>query len=296
MGFNWRLRSFQYNSPNNFNDPFDTQTSLCFGFTDIECSTALNHEIFNLIHSPTIPKGDTSHPLFKDILQTWYLAKNSQRKATIEQLQLPRHLHDEISETIQIHLNELNETWKCMAKYSKIFCVAEEHTNLLMWAHYAKDHTGVVIKLKCIPELDTPLCIAQKVVYKKHPPVIAKLEEYIKYITGQKPEPYRNNSIFHRMFLAKSHHWEYEQEWRVFIPPENVDNLLTQKNIKEEKIEPHYVPFQDREIDSVFLGCKITYENKNKILEYLNNEFPHVRIFLSTQNKKKYKLEFNELK
>jgi len=41
---------------------------------------------------------------------------------------------------------ELNNWWYSLSKASRILCLAEKHLILLMWAHYAKDHTGVAIK------------------------------------------------------------------------------------------------------------------------------------------------------
>ena len=34
--------------------------------------------------------------------------------------------------------------WKDFLPRLRVFSVTEEKDNLLMWAHYAKDHTGVV--------------------------------------------------------------------------------------------------------------------------------------------------------
>jgi hypothetical protein len=89
-----------------------------------------------------------------------------------------------------------------------ICCLSRDPLNLLMWAHYAKDHTGFVIEF-CIPtETSTygkddilnwlfPL----EVKYQKEKPLI--------------DNPRDKNIYFDKQFLIKGLDWEYEQEERV---------------------------------------------------------------------------------
>jgi hypothetical protein len=45
----------------------------------------------------------------------------------------------------------------------KFFCLSETSASILMWSHYAYNHTGVVIPLSCIEELDSAWHAARKV-------------------------------------------------------------------------------------------------------------------------------------
>ena len=119
-------------------------------------------------------------------------------------------------------------------KASRVFCVTEEHDNLLMWAHYAKDHKGVVIKFECLRELDTALCIARKVDYVETPPVIATLDEYIPYITGQDKNKINHDLLIYKLFQSKSTQWKYEKEWRVFKPPFHMENPIIRRDSGNE--------------------------------------------------------------
>ena len=46
--------------------------------------------------------------------------------------------------------------WEWLEKVPRMrmLCVTEEHDNLLMWAHYANNHTGAVLELRVMPEED----------------------------------------------------------------------------------------------------------------------------------------------
>ena len=89
-----------------------------------------------------------------------------------------------------------------------ICSLSRDPLNLLMWAHYAKDHTGFVVEF-CIPthtkkfrEEDalkrlTPL----EVKYEKTKPIVNPYEEY--------------RVLCEKYFLVKGDDWIYEQEERV---------------------------------------------------------------------------------
>lgn len=289
-------RTFKYSSPIKFNDPFDTQTRMHFGFNNRDLIKALNDELYKLIHDKEEPNGNESNSFFRGIKKAWYLVQQSSKKMPRNILQqLTKQFDEETIELADQYVEEMNIFWEEMSKSSKIFCVAEEHTNLLMWAHYAKEHTGAVIKLKCLPELDTPLCAAKKVEYSDKPPVIAEIDEYIKYITGQSPAPENYNSIFYKMFLTKSDHWKYEQEWRVFIPPYNMKNSTIQTDEYGKEILSDFLPFHPQEIHSIYLGCKITTQNRHNILKCLKDDLGHVKKYKCSRNEKKYRIDFEEI-
>ena len=161
-----QTRTLKYSSPALFNDPFDTQTRMDFDFEVSELIEAFSEEQYKMIHSPEEPVGDESNELFRDIKKVWQVAKQSKRKMPKDIWRQQIKSHNE--ETVRMcteYLEEMNNWWYRLSKASRILCLAEDRENLLMWAHYAKDHTGIVIKFKCLPELDTPLIAARKVDY-----------------------------------------------------------------------------------------------------------------------------------
>ncbi len=50
--------------------------------------------------------------------------------------------------------SRFNETTREALSDISIFCITEEYDNLLMWAHYAENHKGGVIKLLPVKEID----------------------------------------------------------------------------------------------------------------------------------------------
>lgn len=98
-----------------------------------------------------------------------------------------------------------------IAEKTGICCLSRDALNLLMWAHYAKNHTGFVVEF-CIPltasgtiqeaeDFILKWLLPLKVDYTKDKPVINLNDS--KDVNMQK------------QFLTKSIDWEYEQEERV---------------------------------------------------------------------------------
>jgi hypothetical protein len=89
-----------------------------------------------------------------------------------------------------------------------ICSLSRDPLNLLMWAHYAKYHTGFIIEF-CIPmkaqtyneEDALKRLVPLKVNYEKAKPIVNPCDE--------------NRVICDKYFLVKGHDWEYEQEERV---------------------------------------------------------------------------------
>lgn len=285
-------QTFKYSSPVTFNDPFDTQTKLHYGFSDSEIMDAIYEKLYELIHSKNEPKGNMNNSFFREIYKTWQMEQNSTKKMTKTiWKQMTSQFTEATKDIASKYIHDMETTWEFLSNKSVIFCVAEKPTNLLMWAHYAKDHTGIVIKLQCRPELDTPLCIARKVQYSKNPPLIAEKEEYVKSIIGQLKKD--NNSIFYKMFLTKSCHWKYEQEWRVFIPPESIENEVMPKKGENWEAIHKFLPFYSQELHSIYFGCKMLPDDKNRILKQVETKYNHVELYQCIKNDTKYQLDTN---
>lgn len=288
-------RTVRYSSPVLFNDPFDTQTKLSFGFEESEFLTAYRDEMYRLLHSE-------QEPLFIDNTATLCREIQAFRKIVENKSGMTKEMFDRMTKDIleqeklslELETQTINTWWMRAAKATKVFCVAETHDNLLMWAHYSKDHTGAVIEFECLPDLDTPLCAARKVNYVAKPPFIAEnLVEYVRYITGQ---AILNHEIsIYDLCLSKSDHWKYEQEWRVFIPPVDMDNPTIPIDANGEEILFELLQVLPQEIHSIYLGCRMSEDKRQKILSCLSGDLKHVKKYDSVKSDEEYKLNFEEI-
>ena len=285
----------RYSSPTLFNDPFDIQTRIRCNFEESEFLTAFTDEMFKLLHGENEPQFiDNNAELCRDIQVFRQIVENK----SIMTKELFDQMTGDIPESARLLLEreneEMNTWWMRAAKATKVFCVSETHDNLLMWAHYTKDHTGAVIEFECLPDLDTPLCAARKVNYVAKPPFIAEnVEEYVRYITGQ--GVLNHELSIYDLCLSKSDHWKYEQEWRVFIPPADMNNPIIPIDANGKEILFELLQVLPQEIHTIYFGCRISDDNRQKILSCLGGDFKHVKKYNSFKSDKEYKLNFEKI-
>jgi hypothetical protein len=106
----------------------------------------------------------------------------------------------------------------------RVFCLSEDPTNTLMWAHYGQNHYGVCIGLRAhqyneLPSIRIrgeqlrPMSDSYDMQFIPAVPV-----EY----TNVRPKPHNvlvDDGIgFNRFILTKSNDWEYEKERRMIFP------------------------------------------------------------------------------
>ena len=164
-------------------------------------------------------------------------------------------------------------------KEVRVLCLTETYKDILMWGHYTKDHSGGVVRFKCkqdrILNYEKPF----KVVYERERPdsnFISEIIDWTLKIKDTSPDATK-------FLRTKSLHWEYEEEWRLLEIASN-----------EEDME--FRGFSPDELDGIYLGCRMSPEDKEVILNLLRNGFNHVKVFRASTNSKKYALDFSQIK
>ncbi len=103
---------------------------------------------------------------------------------------------------------ESGEYAKGLVKNLGVCCLSRNPTNILMWSHYAKNHTGFIVEFEIAMSAPLPLLhqiVPLPVAYQKRRPMLA---------WGDK------NFDIESYFLTKSQDWEYEAEERILTKHE----------------------------------------------------------------------------
>jgi hypothetical protein len=161
-----------------------------------------------------------------------------------------------------------------------LFCITRSRDNLLMWAHYADQHRGVVLGFRADVERDSFLAIAKPVQYSDSRPTFYKdLDEKIaanRPRTVQEVAEFRNALIY-----SKSTHWSYEEELRIDIPhgvPHGQDAIFQK--------------FYASELAEFYLGCRVDQAFRSEITAAVRQLNPDVVIFDTVLGKGTYALRF----
>lgn len=276
--------TYRWSSPLLFNDPFDTQMELRNGLDTENPELSLWEEVQRRVLARVDPVGTSNNPLFRIIMairggeleNKIHEIISGFQKGKVGAIATPMH---QLFENAHSIFQGLNDDWKKLLNQMRIFSVSEIFDDLLMWAHYAENHNGAVFKLRCLPEKDNALCIAQRVTYSDEIPIMVTIGDLVDHQCGV--GRFTEQDYFKKQALTKSFHWNYEREWRI------VDYRFDQ--INELFID---VPFHSQEIDSLYLGCRMSPGNRKQIKDIVKTILPHVKVFQASPHERKFQLVF----
>lgn len=276
-----QTKQVRWSSPLLFNDPFDCGHTFEYGFKLSDAKDFIVEESLKIIYSEEVVPGNVDHPLYLMLMELRKIRERLSREELITEFTLG---FEEAASNAVRFLSGFSQQWQVFMREHRVLCLTESHDDILMWSHYADYHKGAVIQLKCIDELDNVVCAATKVVYSDYfPSICSTPEDFAKEYTGQKKTEL--SDLYRRFICTKSVHWAYEKEWRLVYPRKvSGAELFEMGNLWPQ------------EIDAIYLGCRMQEADKAQILELLNDELSHVRVFQGTKDKFRYALNFEQIK
>ncbi|HUW18561.1 MAG TPA: DUF2971 domain-containing protein [Sedimentisphaerales bacterium] len=225
-----------FSSPDGFNDPFDSKPRLTYDGTLTERKRYLCKQ-----YQKKYPKRSKKQ-ILTDV-EMEIITKGRDRIVLQEALEKARELQ---------------------TKKLGICCFTEIKDNILMWAHYAKQHTGFCLEFDVNNDFFRPLMRAIRVEYATTLPIInvLRLDTYPKGKLGE-------------TLLIKATDWRYEQEWRI------VD---TEKG-------PGIQNFPEDALTGVILGCRISQQNRQNVLRWCRSRENPPTLYQATQKQKEFGLD-----
>lgn len=225
-----------FSSPDEFNDPFDSKPlHICEGNEQ-----QIENYLFELYRKKY--PGRSKEEILADVKRE-IITKGKGRIVLKETLEISR-------ERIRKKLG--------------VCCFSEKRDNILMWAHYAKQHTGFCLEFDIDNDFFRPITRAIKVEYDTILPEL-NLMQLSNY-------PSRELGI---KLLIKADDWEYEQEWRIV----------------ETKKGPGIQNFPEDALSGVILGCRISQENKENIFRWCRKRKHQPTLYEAREKQKEFGLD-----
>lgn len=271
--------TMKWTSPRLFNDPFDFPVAMDFTFSGQELAEALTDELVRMAYGLDEPIDDPNNKF----IQASLLTRRLRNRPSSEDFKA--FMSEANAESAQRFEKDQIQRRRLLSEFRNqfaVFCVSAKRDDLLMWAHYSKDHTGCVFQFRCLSELDRPLCAAQKVNYVENYPLIGSLDEYVKHLTGQSKIDYDN--LFEIFAFTKSLHWAYEDEWRCVL------------SLRDHRAGYDYKSFIPEELEAVYIGYRATQELRDSLCNLLRERYPSTNVFSSSVNIQDYSMVFNEIR
>ena len=176
---------------------------------------------------------------------------------------LDHQVRDKVREGKDISdMEQLCDHLTCyMQKQSAVFCMTETNDNILMWAHYADQHTGFCLEFST----DNPLFSrARQVIYTRYLPK----QSVIEFFTAkERPLPL--------YLVTKAEDWAHEKEWRLGDPGSGLG--------------PQEYPSEA--LTGVILGCRMDEKNRKQIQDWCQEREHPPKLFEAKENKTEYGLD-----
>ena len=172
-----------------------------------------------------------------------------------------------------------------------ILSLSEDDTNILMWAHYAQEHSGFVVGF----DVEYPMfqfgenAKFKQVKYHSNKAVLHF--EKIEHMEKVDAHP-GLKEIVDESVLRKSLDWSYEKEWRLFAP-----FSYTHKVIQHEQAPIHLYFYNPKAVKKIIFGSRSSTSLQNKIKELLkvDEDFHSVELYQAKVNPQKYSIDLVKL-
>lgn len=247
--------------PNTLNDPFELSPKVDaaqFTVRRLESFLRQDSEIDRWYQIEGRQRGFTSKKQFKRS----YL-KDVPRRAAKLIVNVPKN----VEAVRQNFLNSFSEKWR-------LICASRVRDSILMWSHYGKNHTGIVVEFNTdAPPFDHMTRSVFPVIYATNKPA---------YVHSHK-DPEFEKAIF-TVATTKAEQWSYEQEIRVIVP-------ATPRVLRETI----YLPITAASISTLTVGCHASVSTLTRARAALKRpEYQHVGLARAELDRDEYLLNFKE--
>lgn len=249
-------RSIKITNPVDFNDPFD-------------CNV------------PNFLIGN-SHK--KEIKKT-FLKKPSldKHEKSMMSKELDNDFQNLIKELVPIS-NDLSNHWNDLITEFRILSVTEKKDNILMWSHYAENHTGAVFGFNCAE--GGFLGKARKVSYEDGRNKMNEFTKKLFSVLAQHADKLENDivgeifseklasitlNLFANYFYIKKNDWQYENEHRLILRRNS--ELIN----KSEGLD--LISFNAAELSEVIFGVKAESKIITDCRKIIDEKYPNTKVY-----------------
>lgn len=165
-------------------------------------------------------------------------------------------------------INEYEKEIKNFVNKIRVTCLSEKNDSILMWSHYAVNHTGFSIEYN-FDDIEKQNRIFLPVIYKTE----------ISEISMEIMNDNKDGMIY--PLISKAKDWEYEDEWRIIEMDMKPCECRRNMYMKKQPI-------------AVYLGCKIDKSNEERIIQICIEN--NIQLYKMNMKKDAFKLEYSLVK
>jgi hypothetical protein len=226
-----RAGTLRFQSPLNYNDPFDSQWDGLWFIRTPECKAKERALLSDIAYGRgSYPTG--TDPLHRQALDA-AISEFNARRTEDERVHAREDFLDQCAGPAK-STNELADHVRGIRERMRVLCLSEHDRSMLMWSHYAEQHRGVVIGFDS-EQLESgyrrPL---ERVSYSADLPMLFDADAWARSAIFGVPMP---EIDYEPLVLTKARCWEYESEWRfVWITPRGTTGTSDDRKFPREAL------------------------------------------------------------
>jgi hypothetical protein len=269
-------RTLRWSTPKCFNDPFDMQIDLGID-CDVEAvAQATLEKMWRRCHGMAPKSSNASGAMLDKV--GFLLTKLG--RAEFDSRMRPGVMAT--LETLPSITKKFSADLREALMSTKVLCLSEVKDSILMWSHYAKNHTGLVLEFVNVEGYDSPYKLCRPIEYIKAAPQLGDPEQIAQILSG---EGSISSTIVDRMIFSKAEPWAYEKEWRI-----QTGDGRKPKEVYED------VTFHPQELRTVYFGCQSEAQVVNSLTPLIMARYPHAEIWRGVRDPGSYSLSFQPIK
>lgn len=238
-------RTLRWSSPPLLNDPFDMQ----FAFQ-------IRHDFAAL--KPRVLDAKWDHILGRHLdlplnALGRMIRENQERFRLFSREEFDQHIGPSVDRSFEELIGNRDRHNRVLVDFfgnDKIFCVSARPDIILMWSHYAANHSGVVLRFRT-DTLNNPFGVARPVEYVDEMPSLYTDEALVRLLSGY--DGLDHNALMHTVVSTKSAHWAYEEELRIYSGAGRSPAAFED------------IAFGRHEIDGVIFGARTSDPDRERI-------------------------------
>lgn len=198
----------------------------------------------------------------KKQFKRWYLQDLPRRAAAVES-KIPKNI-EEMKTSFAVRFDN----------YWRLICASKTHESVLMWSHYADNHSGLVIGFDTdqAPFSEIPADCQLDVTYSNDKP---------NYVHSKRQ--YDFQKMMFAVATTKARDWSYEREVRIIVADTAIRRC-------------RFLPLSPKSVAAIYCGCRISPADKAAVRTALAPaHFGHVKIFHAKRHASEYRLDFVEV-
>jgi hypothetical protein len=174
------------------------------------------------------------------------------------------------------------ESLDIVSRDQGLLCLSAVRDNILMWSHYGRSHTGLVIGLDgghALLSSNEPKLV--EVEYR---------EERVEMGYFATPRSRELEEQIKSLIRRKSPQWSYEREWRQL---RFLQQCETEEDVSSSGPVNHFFPIEPGLIRQVIIGCRAPETLIGEIAEIKTfSRFAHVQFLQARMHETDFALEF----